>query len=188
MTSRSLSAGMFGVLTLLAASFAAAQPDERGDMGAGMGMGMGMGGGRGFRPEMIAVIGAELGVADSVLGQIKDKSYKSDQEAIKLRADLDSARLEMRRLMDEDKPDPAKVMKQIDAVGNLETELKKNRVRLLLSVRELLTPDQRKKLQKVMAERIGAGRRMRGGFPGDEQGEGGPGFGPPNRRGPGGRW
>jgi Spy/CpxP family protein refolding chaperone len=147
--------------------------------GPGMG-GPGMGGpgmGKMFRPEMIDMLASELGVADNVVKQIKDKAYKADQEAIKLRADLDSGRLEMRRLMDEDKPDVAKVMKQVETVGAVETELKKNRIRLLLSVRELLTPEQRKKLQKHMAERMG---------PRGDMDDDGPGMGPGRHRGPGG--
>ena len=172
-----------GAVLLSTAAVQAKRGPHEGMGGPGMG-GPGMGGpgmGKMFRPEMIDGLAAELGVADTVVKQIKDKAYKADQDAIKLRADLDSARLEMRRMMDEDKPDQAKVLKQVEVVGGLETELKKNRIRLLLSVRELLTPDQRKKLQKIMAERMEHGRGMGPGMGDEDQG----GMGG-HRHGPGG--
>ena len=165
-----------GVMMTVAAALLVAAPAQAQKGGPHEGMG-GPGMGKMFRPEMIDMLATELGVADSVVKQVKDKAYKADQEAIKLRADLDSGRLEMRRLMDEDKPDAAKVMKQIEVVGALETELKKNRIRLLLSVRELLTPDQRKKLEKLMAERSGPRGRGMGPMNDDE----GPGMGPGRR-------
>jgi Spy/CpxP family protein refolding chaperone len=142
---------------------------DRGGPGEGMG---GPGMGRMFRPEIIDGLAAELGVPEGVIKQIKDKAYKADQEAIKLRADLDSARLEMRRLMEEEKPDQAKVLKQVEIAGGLETELQKNRIRLLLSVRELLTPEQRRKLQQVMVERKGRRGMGRDGDDNDERGMG----------------
>lgn len=121
---------------------------------------------RAFRPEMIESMATELGVADAVVVQIRERAYKADQEAIKLRAELDTARLALRRLMDEDNPDVARVMKQVEALGAVETELKKSRIRLLLSVRELLTADQRKKLRRLAIE------RMRGAGPGDDDDDG----------------
>jgi len=155
-------------------SFAARQREGGpggGRRGMGMGPGGGMGGGMGgpmMHPEFIEGLAAELGVAAPALAQIKTLAYNANKEAIDLRAELERLHLDMRQLMDQDKPDTKKIMQSIDQVGSVETKLRKNRVQLLLSVRELLTPEQRGKLQRVIAERRGNGRG-----PG---GAGGPGF------------
>jgi len=143
----------------------------RGPHGAGMdgpGMGMGPEGGSMLRPEVIDAVGAELGLDAATLKKIKDLSFAANKEAIDVRAELERAHLDLRQMMDETNPDAKKVMKQVEIVGAAETKLRKNRVQLMLSVRELLTPEQRQKLRKILAE------RRHGPGP-----EAGPGFGPP---------
>jgi Spy/CpxP family protein refolding chaperone len=99
-------------------------------------------------PEMVVAVAAELGITDAVLKDIKERIFKADQDVIGLRAELEVARLELRRLLDEDRPDIAKIMHQVDVVAEAEKQVHKNRVRLDLAVRELLTPDQRHQLFK----------------------------------------
>ena len=130
-----------------------------------------------FRPEVIEAVAAELGLAGDVVAKIKEQVYRADKDVIKIRADLEAARLELRRLMDEDRTNAAQVMKQVEAVGGLETELRKNRVRLLLSVRELLTPEQRKNLQRVLMEQFGGRGRRSGWDRGGPDSDGGMGTG-----------
>lgn len=138
---------------------AAAQPGF-GPPGHGHGRGGGMGGK--FKPGFIEKIAAELGVSASTVRKIKDLAFKSEQQHIKLRAEVDMARLELRRLMDADQPNVGQVMKQVEAVGRVETELKKNRIGLMLAVRGHLSPAQRDKLQQIISERRDEKRMHRG--------------------------
>lgn len=142
--------------------------------GAGPGRGRGMGAGPEERaiidPEMIESVAADIGVDQPTLAKIKGLVYGANREAIDVRASVARERLTLRELLDAEQPDRNRVLKQVDAIGALETKLRRNRVQLLLSVRELLTPEQRAKLQKVLAERRGPGRGPGRGFWGDQSG------------------
>ena len=52
--------------------------------------------------------------------------------------------------MSSDNPNKQEVLKLIEDTGHLEVQMKKNRVGLLLSVRSLLSKEQRQKLKKLM--------------------------------------
>ena len=50
--------------------------------------------------------------------------------------------------MDQDKPDEDAVLKQVEKLGQLGTELNKVRLRTLLKIQAMLTPEQRKQLRQ----------------------------------------
>ena len=165
--------------TLAVASVALAEPRGRG--GADGDRGRGGPGGRG------AAIGwllhneeaaREAGVTDEQLGQLKDAFYKARQSAIKLRAELDLARLELSRLMDEESPDEAALDKAVDQVSAIEAQLQKARIKEQLSVRAILGEETLAKVREQMQERM-RGRR------GDGQRRGGRGQGQGFQRGQG---
>jgi Spy/CpxP family protein refolding chaperone len=116
--------------------------------------------------EQVAI---ELKVDDATLAKIKDRIYAAEKEHIELRAQAGTARLELRRMLDADQPERAKVLKQVDVVGEIETKLRKNRIGLLLSVRELLTPEQRGKLERMLASRKHERGRHRGDHGPDDE-------------------
>jgi Spy/CpxP family protein refolding chaperone len=89
----------------------------------------------------------DVGLSDEQVKQIETLRYEADKQKLDLHHGLAKARLDLRRLMDADKPDESAVFAQIDRVGALDTQLKKNRVGLLLKVRGLMTPAQWEKLQ-----------------------------------------
>lgn len=124
-----------------------------------------------IRPEMIEHVGAEIGVSAAVQEKIKETAYAAEKEQIQIRAKLDTARLDLRRAMDASEPDVKKVIRQVEAVGALETEMKKVRVRLMLTVRSMLTAEQRAKLQQIIRDRW-AERHGGRGSPGDPRGPG----------------
>jgi Spy/CpxP family protein refolding chaperone len=69
----------------------------------------------------------------------------------------------MRRLLDGESPKLDDVMQWADRIGAAETELKKRRLRTMLEIRALLTPEQRQKLVQIFEERRG----HRNGFEGE---------------------
>ena len=69
------------------------------------------------------------------------------------RAQFGAARDELHALLREDAPDPDAVMSQAEKVGAAETALHKQRLRTLLEVRTLLTPEQRAKLSEIFAKK-----------------------------------
>jgi Spy/CpxP family protein refolding chaperone len=93
-------------------------------------------------------IAGELGLSDAVRKQVKDAIYDATKQSIALAAEVAQARLETRRLLEQDKPDAEAVLKQVDKVGQLKTEMAKVRVRTMLKIMGMLTPEQRKKLKQ----------------------------------------
>jgi Spy/CpxP family protein refolding chaperone len=134
--------------------------------GPGRGMGGRMEGGPRdvMNPDVIEALASEVGVDQAVLAKIKTLVYNANREAIDLRAEVQRERLTLRQLLDDPQPDSKKVLKQVENVGAAETKIRKNRVQLILQVRELLTPEQRQKLQHLVAERGGHGRGGPGWF------------------------
>ena len=69
---------------------------------------------------------------------------------------------EMHALLTSDAPDSAAVLAKADEIGRAETELQKQRLRTMLAIRALLTPEQRRELVKIheefRAEHGGPGR------------------------------
>ena len=94
---------------------------------------------------------------------------------IDLHASLQKEELTLDPLINADTPDETKVLAQIDKVAAARAELEKANARMLLAVRQVLTPDQWTKLKASRAQRMAHGP---GGQPGADA-RGGPGTGPP---------
>jgi Spy/CpxP family protein refolding chaperone len=152
--------------------------------GQGMGPGPGMGRGRGAGPGMWhgmgrggpgrgGMLGAlrALDLSDAQRKQVQDLGERHQRSAIQSRADLQTARLDLRKLMRADTPNRRAIETQIDRIAGLRAGLEKDRTGMLLDVRALLTPEQRKQLESWREGR-GPGR----------------GTGPGLRRAPGGPW
>lgn len=104
----------------------------------------------------------QLGLDEATLDRIKNRVYEAEKTGIDLKARLELAKLDLRRALDDDETAKAEVMKRIDDVGRLETELRKHQVGLMIDVRAMLTPDQREALRKMTRR----GKRGRRGPPG----------------------
>jgi Spy/CpxP family protein refolding chaperone len=96
----------------------------------------------------------------AAIQQIADRSRLVEEP---LREELHAIRDEMRGLLDADSPNLDDVMQWAERSGAVETELKKQRLRTMLEVRALLSPEQRQKLVKIFEE-----RRARRHRPGDD--------------------
>ena len=107
-----------------------------------------------FKPEVLEDAAEKIGANAQTIVKIKDLAYNANKELIGLRAEMERAHLEMKRLMDLDSPDEKLILQQIDKTGAVEIKLRKNRISLILAVRKLLTPDQRTKLKQLMEERM----------------------------------
>ncbi|MDP7039412.1 MAG: hypothetical protein QGI45_09655 [Myxococcota bacterium] len=104
----------------------------------------------------------DLGLSDDVLEKVKAASYEADRAAIEIRSKLDRARLDFQQMMSSDNPSEKKMMELVEEMGGLETNLRKNRIGLLLKVRPLLTKEQRKKLKKILRKERKRQRGERG--------------------------
>jgi Spy/CpxP family protein refolding chaperone len=142
---------------------------------AGMGMGRGMGMGQG--PGMFGHMMQALDLSDAQrekLAAIHDRQQRRDIQA---RADLEIARLDLRKAMGAEKPEAFAINTQIDRVARLRSDMAKAHVASLLEARALLTPEQQQQMREMRMKSPGAGMpRMIGR---------GPGMGPGGMGGPG---
>ena len=74
-------------------------------------------------------------------------------------------------------PDTNKILAQIDHTAQARAELEKANAKMLLGIRNVLTPDQWTKLQAERQERRGMRMRRGDGAPGGPGGPSGPGGG-----------
>lgn len=81
-----------------------------------------------------------------------------------LREQLHEARKQMHSLLDTDSPSESAVMRQVEHIGALRTELRKEQLKTMLGVRALLSPEQRAVLRDAFGKH---GRR--GGHGKDRQ-------------------
>jgi Spy/CpxP family protein refolding chaperone len=104
----------------------------------------------GMHLRMLEHVVDDLGLSEAARKNVRDAIYEATKQAITLGAELAQTGLELRRLMEQDKPDVEAVLKQVEKIGQLRTELMKLHVRTVLKIEQLLTPDQRKKLRGRM--------------------------------------
>ena len=67
-----------------------------------------------------------------------------------IRGQLRQARRDLRAMLQQDNPNEAQVLAQSEVIGGLETEHRKQALHTLLTVRALLTPEQRASLREAM--------------------------------------
>ena len=129
--------------------------------GAGMrgGMGMGMGGGMFLGPERMLLMDGGGRLADKLdlTGTQKDKlrdiGGDLERKEIRLRADLETAGLDLRDLMRSDSPSASAVDSKIETLTQLRGDMMKAGAKAVLDARKVLTSDQRKKLEDLKQER-----------------------------------
>ena len=159
--------------------------DDMADAGPAMHGGPGFGSGHGMRGGMRMRRGMRL---DRMIGQLdltaaqreklKLVREREARKAIQTRADIQLARLDLRQLMEADKPDQRSIEAQIDKIAALRTGLEKSRVATMLEIRASLTAEQQKKLKELreqgpqmrnrqMAPRRGGGISGSGGHRGE---------------------
>ena len=98
-----------------------------------------------------------LGLDDEARAAIRAIVDASHERAAKLHEDHREARRALRDLLSQGLPDKATVMQQAEALGRIETEMTKHRLRTLLRIRALLTPEQREEMMAIHRERHGDG-------------------------------
>jgi Spy/CpxP family protein refolding chaperone len=116
--------------------------------------------------------------------RMDDILQQSRLQLIDLRANVEKQELLLEPMLAANPPDTNKVLAQIDHIAQARAELEKANAKMLLAIRNVLTPDQWTKLQTE--ERDNRRMRMRrGDMPGGPGGPGGSGR-PPGPGGPGG--
>jgi Spy/CpxP family protein refolding chaperone len=101
---------------------------------------------RGMRHGGLMARWADLDLSDEQRERIRDLHDAQRRKAVQRRADMQLARLDLGKLMREDRPNSASVSMAIGRIARLHEEGLKARVETHLQARALLTPEQRQKL------------------------------------------
>lgn len=158
--------------TLSGAFVIAQQPDGGGPAGSGQsrgGWGEGMHSGFRIGPPGIwwhnADLIQKLTLTPDQQKRMDDILQQSRLQLIDLRANVEKQELLMEPMLAANPPDTNKVLAQIDHTAQARAELEKANAKMLLGIRNVLTPDQWTKLQTEL--RDNRRTRMRpGGMPG----------------------
>jgi Spy/CpxP family protein refolding chaperone len=108
--------------------------------------------------------------------RMDDILQQSRLQLIDLRANVEKEEVLMEPMLAANPPDTNKILAQIDHTAQARAELEKANAKMLLGIRNVLTPDQWTKLQAEQREHRSI-RMRRGGMPGGSGGPGGPGGG-----------
>ena len=103
----------------------------------------------------------DLELTDQQIEQIRQNSLAERKEMIQLRADLQTAKLEMRELMIADKLDKARVLKKNDEISDLKAKMAKKRLEARLNRLSILTDEQRANYRQNNMQRPFKGRNDR---------------------------
>ena len=113
----------------------------------------------------------KLGVTEEQITQLREMAYQGEIAQIKGRADLEIARMELRRLIDSAKPTEEAVGKAIDKISGLEAQLQTARIGEMLKAREIVGEETMGKLRDAMKEQFRE-HGQRGDRHGDRHGMG----------------
>jgi Spy/CpxP family protein refolding chaperone len=90
----------------------------------------------------------KAGITPEQLEKLRKIVYESQKEAIRFRADVELARLDLRHLLQEEDPSEKEVMSVLERVHEAELQAKKSALRTKLQVREIVGTDLLMKLHQ----------------------------------------
>jgi Spy/CpxP family protein refolding chaperone len=98
-------------------------------------------------------VAGQLGLAPEQVAKLSATTYTHLRSMVDLKAAVDKANLDLAAAAEDEPFDTAKVRAAFGAVQQARLKLESQRFEMLLKIRELLTPDQWRKLQAVARER-----------------------------------
>jgi Spy/CpxP family protein refolding chaperone len=94
----------------------------------------------------------KLGLSDDQVRRMEQMRADFEKESIRKEADLRVANLDLDALLDATSLDMPKVEAKVREIEKNRADLRLARIRTIEKAKELLTPDQRKKLQEILTE------------------------------------
>lgn len=95
----------------------------------------------------------DLGLDENTLAKIKEIRRADRDNKLELKFKVEKAKNRLKDFLQEENPRESAVMDAADDVGELETAMRKSRLRTMLKINALLTPEQRSKFRKLQRER-----------------------------------
>ena len=105
-------------------------------------------------------VAAKLGIPNETVKKIQQLGFDANDQLISLEADLKRAQLELDRSLAQPSPDEASTLVKLEKISRAELAVLKNRMSLMLKIRNLLGPELWTKVEAelpMMAEPGGPG-------------------------------
>jgi Spy/CpxP family protein refolding chaperone len=102
-----------------------------------------------YPPEVIMAHGQDLGLQEKDRLTIKNEVQKAQSKFFDLQWQAKEETDKMVKLLQQSPADEAKILEQADRIMALERDIKRTHLTLLVRLRNLLTPDQQAKLQRL---------------------------------------
>lgn len=96
----------------------------------------------------------EFGISPEQAKALKASFHEMEKKMVSLRADVETAELDVRELMEQDDPDEAALMAAIEKVGQARTAVQKTLAQQRLAVGKIVSPETMKKVRERVQERM----------------------------------
>ena len=106
-----------------------------------------------------------LGLADPQAGRLRQVVVETEKAKVRIRAEIEVRRIELREALRADKPDRDEILKKVQEISDLRREAMRHSVEAILAAKTILSPEQQRKVFSMLENRPGGG-------PGGEESEG----------------
>jgi Spy/CpxP family protein refolding chaperone len=103
----------------------------------------------------------QLGLSDDQRTQVQSLQLNYAKEAIRTRADMAEAHVEVRQLLNADQPDLSQVKDKLQQIASKEAQLRFAHITMIQNIRKLLTPEQQKQWRAMRARKMSYSQRER---------------------------
>lgn len=113
---------------------------------------------------------AALGLSEQQADRLREIMLNTAKATVKTRADLEVHGIELAEMLRVDKPDHDAVLKKAQEISDLRGQMMKQHLGALLAAKDVLTPEQQKKIRSFIGGHLAQGA----GWGGRPEGRGGP--------------
>lgn len=103
----------------------------------------------------------DIGLTEEQAVELRKLLTSSQTEMKDSRTEMEQLAMKQAELLSQDSPDEAAVMKVVEELGELRTQIAKQQIKQLLAAQKILTPEQRTKLRDQAKARIEQFRESR---------------------------
>ncbi|TES92306.1 MAG: periplasmic heavy metal sensor [Candidatus Cloacimonadota bacterium] len=94
----------------------------------------------------------EIGLSEEQIDKMKDLSIATEKKMIKIRADMELKEIDLREVLDADKPDEGKAINLIKEIMKKKTEAWVLKIKQRIAMKKTLTTEQMEKLEEFKRE------------------------------------
>jgi len=102
-----------------------------------------------FPPELVIQYQEALGLTEEKITLLETELHQAQARFADLQEQLQAEAEKMVELVKQGRPDESKTLAQLDKVLNLEREIKRAQIALLIKIKNSLTPEQQTKLREI---------------------------------------